>query len=357
MSVTIEECIDLLKQLISTPSYSREEGKSHQLLVDFFHNQGVETESIQYNVVVKNKDWKDHLPILLLNSHHDTVKPASTYTRDPFKSDIEGDRLYGLGSNDAGGALISLIYTFLSLYHQKDLPFNLLMVASAEEEISGKQGIALVLEKYANIWAGIVGEPTLMKAAVAERGLMVVDGLSSGISGHAARKEGVNALYKAITAIQEIQSIKFDRKSAYLPDTQAIVTQIFAGTQHNVIPDQCQFVIDVRVNDKYTNQEVFGILSQACSADLTPRSFRLNSSFLPVDHPMYKALDILKWEKYGSPTLSDQALMSFPTVKLGPGDSARSHTADEFIYLSEIREGGRLYLTFLEQLINHLRNE
>lgn len=357
MSVDIEQCIQLLCDLIDQPSLSREEDKTAEIIADFFTQLDIDVEKIGYNIIVKNKNWDVSKPILLLNSHHDTVKPAKTYTRDPYKSSIENGKLFGLGSNDAGGPLVTLIHLFLSYYDRPDLPFNLMLVASAEEEISGKNGIALVLQTYANIWAGIVGEPTLMEAAVAERGLMVVDGVSEGISGHAARKEGVNALYKGIEAIGQIQNIVFDKKSEYLPDTQAIVTQINAGTQHNVIPDQCQFVIDVRVNECYSNREVFDILQKNCSANLSARSYRLNSSFLPNSHPLHKTIKSLGWNTYGSPTLSDQALMSFPTLKLGPGDSARSHTADEFIFVEEIIEGSKLYHLFLETLVKEMRHE
>ncbi|GAA5222288.1 M20/M25/M40 family metallo-hydrolase [Membranihabitans marinus] len=357
MSVDIEQCIQLLCDLIDQPSLSREEDKTAQILINFFTQLDIDVEKIGHNIIAKNRYWDEGKIILLLNSHHDTVKPAKTYTRDPYKSSIENGQLFGLGSNDAGGPLVTLIHLFLSYYDRKDLPFNILMVASAEEEISGKNGIALVLQTYTNIWAGIVGEPTLMEAAVAERGLMVVDGISEGISGHAARKEGVNALYKGIEAIGEIRKIDFDKKSDYLPDTQAIVTQIQSGTQHNVIPDHCSFVIDVRVNECYNNREVFEILQSNCSAQLTARSYRLNSSFLPLSHPLHRTIKSLGWKTYGSPTLSDQALMSFPTLKLGPGDSARSHTADEYIYVDEIIEGSKLYHLFLENLIKEMQHE
>ncbi|WP_236975821.1 M20/M25/M40 family metallo-hydrolase [Membranihabitans maritimus] len=347
----LDVAIELLSRLIKTPSFSREENQTADIIHQHLVDTGSNPYRIKNNVIAKNTYWDDELPILLLNSHHDTVKPAKSYTNDPFSPEIKDGKLFGLGSNDAGGALVSLIQTFNRFCDYDNLPFNLLLIASAEEEISGVNGIALALESFPEIMGGIVGEPTLMEAAVAERGLMVVDGMSKGKSGHAARQEGINAIYKGIEAIEEIKNILFDRKSQYLPDTQAVVTQINAGSQHNVVPDQCTFVIDVRVNELYSNREVFAILEKNCSAELKARSFRLNPSRLPKEHVLFRTIQHLQIPTYGSPTLSDQALMPFPTLKMGPGDSARSHTADEFIFVQEIEEGIHRYQALINELI------
>lgn len=343
-----------LQHLITIPSFSKDEDKTAHYLSEILEEKGISPTRINHNLIGKSKYWNEEKPTLLLNSHHDTVKPVDSYTRDPFKATIEYDKLYGLGSNDAGLSLCCLMQIFIDYHHRQDLPFNLLFIASAEEEISGRNGVQLALENSPPIWGAIVGEPTLMKAAVAERGLMVIDGRSFGKSGHAARKEGVNAIDLAIEDIRTIQNLRFNKKSEFLPDTQAIVTQIEAGTQHNVIPDSCTFVIDVRVNDRYTNQEVFQILQEALKSELTARSFRLNSSSLPKDHPLYKVVEKLDLQPFGSPTLSDQALMDFPSLKIGPGDSARSHTADEFVFLHEIEEGYTGYKKIIENLIKVL---
>lgn len=343
-----------LQHLITLPSFSREEDQTADYLSNILDKAGIRISRIKNNLIGKSTYWSDEKPTLLLNSHHDTVKPVESYTRDPFKATVEDDRLYGLGSNDAGASLCCLMQVFIDYHNRQDLPFNLLFIASAEEEISGQNGIELVLKSTPPIWGAIVGEPTRMKAAVAERGLMVVDGQSIGKSGHAARKEGINAIDLAIEDIRTIQNIRFDKKSEFLPDTQAIVTQIKAGSQHNVIPDSCRFVIDVRVNDQYSNQEVFHILKEAVKSELTARSFRLNSSSLPKDHALYKVVEKLDLKPFGSPTLSDQALMNFPSLKIGPGDSARSHTADEFVLLSEIEEGYSGYKLIIENLIKVL---
>ena len=343
-----------LQNLIAIPSFSREESLTADLLHDELSQLGIPVSRIGNNILARNKNWVDGKPVLLLNSHHDTVRPVESYTRDPFSPTIESDRLFGLGSNDAGASLTCLMELFIRWYATSATPFNLLFIASAEEEISGAGGIALVLQEVEKPWGGIVGEPTLLKAAVAERGLMVIDGRASGIAGHAARQEGKNALYIACDDIQRIRQIRFDQKSKYLPDTQATVTQINGGVQHNIVPDTCDFVVDVRVNDRYSNQEVFDILDAGTESRLKARSFRLNSSCLPEDHPLFRTVDALGLEKYGSPTLSDQALMDFPTLKIGPGDSARSHTADEFIYLSELEEGLVMYHKILETLKNEI---
>lgn len=343
-----------LQNLIKIPSYSREENETADFLEQDLRSRGIGVDRIANNILARNKYWKEEAPVLILNSHHDTVKPASSYTRDPFDPSVEAGKVYGLGSNDAGGALCCLIETFIDYYEEQSLPFNLMLIASAEEEISGPRGIQSVLQNIATPWGAIVGEPTRMQAAVAERGLMVVDGTAVGKAGHAARLEGKNALYIACDDIDIIRNLTFDRRSKYLPDTQAVVTQINAGSQHNVIPDRCTFVIDVRVNERYSNREVFQLLDEATSSKLEARSYRLNSSFLPEDHLLTRVIDDLGLHKFGSPTLSDQALMPFPSLKIGPGDSARSHTADEYIEIAELEEGYKTYKKIIESLINHM---
>lgn len=345
-----KDCITLLTQLIATPSLSREEQATGDLLEAFLKKNGVSPERIGNNILARSKKWSPTKPTILLNSHHDTVKPASGYTKDPFKPEISNGKLYGLGSNDAGGSLVALIATFLHL-HEQDLPYNLLFVASAEEEISGPNGIAKVREQIAPIALGIIGEPTQMRMAIAEKGLMVIDGEAKGESGHAAREEGINALYIAIKDIDWIKNHQFEKVSDVLGKTKMTVTQIQAGTQHNVVPDKCTFVIDVRTNEEYSNQEVFDILQQHTESELTARSFRLNSSKIALSHPIIQRGLSLGLSYFGSPTLSDQALLPFTTLKIGCGKSARSHTANEFIYLKEIEEGVAIYLQLLNALI------
>jgi acetylornithine deacetylase len=350
MPVTLSEPIELLRQLIATPSYSKEEADTAAILANFFNQREIAHWRKKNNVWAKNRHFDAKKPTLLLNSHHDTVKPVEGWTRHPFQAKVEDDKLYGLGSNDAGGPLVSLIATFLHFYDRKDLPFNLLMAATAEEEISGANGIALVLPELGDIWAGIVGEPTQMQMAIAEKGLMVVDAEAQGVSGHAAREEGTNAIYMAIEDIAWIHRFEFEKKSDLLGNSKMTVTQINAGTQHNVVPDSCRFVIDIRTNELYSNQEVFDILQQHLRSKIKARSFRLNSSRIPLEHPLVQAGLALGLPHFGSPTLSDQALLPFPTLKMGPGDSARSHTADEFIRLSEMEMGIQIYINLLETL-------
>lgn len=345
-----EEAIQLLEQLIATPSLSREESDTAEFLYNFFQKKSIPAERGLNNVWVRNKHWQKGKPILLLNSHHDTVKPAAGWQRLPFQATTEGETLYGLGSNDAGGPLVSLIATFLHFFDATSLPFNLLLAATAEEEISGKNGIAALLPQLGEISLGIVGEPTKMEMAIAEKGLMVIDGTAAGKSGHAARDEGVNALYLALEDIDWIRQHEFEKVSPLLGAVKATVTQIEAGTQHNVVPDRCSFVIDVRTNEAYSNQEVFEHLQSRTQSDLKARSFRLNSSGIPLEHPVIQYGKSLGWHHFGSPTLSDQALMPFTTLKLGPGDSARSHTADEFIKHSEIKDGIQKYIQLLSMI-------
>ena len=343
--------VRLLQDLIKTPSFSREETETAQIIRTYLQSAGKEVHSKLNNVWVYSQDFRTERPTLLLNSHHDTVRPTASWTIDPFRPVIRQGKLYGLGSNDAGGALVSLLHTFLYLDNLPDRPYNLLFAATAEEEISGANGIATVIDEIGPIALGIVGEPTSMEMAVAEKGLMVLDGEAQGLSGHAARKEGVNAIYEAIQDIRWIQNFHFPEKSDLLGEVNMCVTQIQAGTQHNVVPDRCTFVVDVRTNERYTNEQVLEIICHNTVSHIKPRSLRLNSSSVPLDHPIVRRGTELGLSYYGSPTLSDQALMTgFPTLKLGPGQSERSHTADEFIALDEIEQGITTYCRLLEGL-------
>lgn len=340
----------LLRQLIATPSLSRQEDGTADLIFRHLEAHGIQPHRHLNNIWATSRVWSDDQPTILLNSHHDTVKAAAGYTRDPHAPDTEDGKLYGLGSNDAGGALVSLIAAFVALENDPDLKCNLVLAATAEEEISGPNGIAALLPLLPPIDAGIVGEPTLLDLAIAERGLVVVDGETRGVSGHAARKEGTNALYLGLEDINAIRHHAFSRPSERLGPTAAQVTVAAAGTQHNVVPDRCTFVIDLRVNEAYTNEEAVAELQSVCQhAVLTPRSLRLQSSLISETHPLVLAARAARPEArlYGSPTLSDQALLSFPTLKLGPGDSARSHSADEFIYLAEVEAGVGFYCDLL----------
>lgn len=344
--------IELLQRLISTPSFSREEDKTAELINNFLNNQGIATHRKGNNVWAKSQYWSDNLPTILLNSHHDTVKPAKGYTRNPFDPTIEKGILYGLGSNDAGGSLVALIAVFVHFYTKKNLPFNLIIAATAEEEISGKNGIASILDDLGKLDLGIIGEPTQMRMAIAEKGLMVIDGCAKGKSGHAAREEGINALYIAMEDIQWVKNCELDQVSDLLGKTKMSVTQVTAGTQHNVVPDHCNFVIDVRTNEHHSNEMVFNFLQKNTQSELKARSFRLNSSGIALDHPIVKKGLVMNLPYYGSPTLSDQALINgIPTIKIGCGKSERSHTADEFIYINEIEKGIETYINLLEGLI------
>ena len=346
----LNDCVHLLERLIETPSLSRQEAATADIIEAFLKQHPLEVQRSGNNVWVRHPHWQEGQPVVLLNSHHDTVKAAASWQRDPLKATWEGDQLFGLGSNDAGGPLVSLIAAFLQLIPQEDLPYNLLLAATAEEEISGPNGIASLLPKLGAISCGIVGEPTLLDAAIAERGLIVIDGEAQGVSGHAAREEGVNALYIALEDVDRLRRFSFPKSAGLLGPVKVSVTQIEAGTQHNVVPDRCRFVIDVRVNEHYTNQEVVAMLQKQCQSVLKARSLRLQSSGLAADHPLMRAVEGCGLKTYGSPTLSDQALMPFPTVKIGPGDSARSHTADEYIRRTEIEAGVGTYLQILENL-------
>jgi acetylornithine deacetylase len=341
------EVINLLKQLISIESFSKEEDKTAELIEQFFTQKGIKTNRLLNNIWVKNKFFDKSKPTILLNSHHDTVKPNKQYTRDPFSPDIEDGILYGLGSNDAGGPLISLAACFLHFYDNPNLNFNLIYAATAEEEISGNNGVEILLPELGEIYFGIVGEPTKMDIAIAEKGLFVIDCIAHGKSGHAAREEGENAIYKALKDIEWFQNYEFQNESEMLGKVKMTVSIINAGSQHNVVPGKCEFTVDIRTTDKYNNLEVLEIIKQNVSCEVIPRSTRLNPSYVSVEHPLVQAGIEIGRETYASPTTSDQALMPFNTFKMGPGDSARSHTADEFIHISEIEDGIDLYIQLL----------
>lgn len=352
-AVQKEVYLNLLRQLISIPSFSREEELTAQLLQDFLLKQGFTPRFSGNNVWISNRYYDANKPTLLLNSHHDTVKPNKGYTRDPFDPAIMDGKLYGLGSNDAGGALISLLACFLYFAEKPHLPWNLIWAGTAEEEISGQGGIAAIWKDLGRIDAAIVGEPTLMNMATAEKGLIVLDGCAKGKAGHAARNEGINAIYSAIKDIETLRSYTFPKISDKLGPIKISVTQIQAGKQHNVVPDECHFVVDVRTTDAYTNEETLDKLQQAVKAVLTPRSLRLQPSFMDEQNPLVQAGFSLGMKSYGSPTLSDQALIPVPSLKLGPGDSARSHTADEFIFVDEFYDGIDAYIHLLETFFRH----
>jgi acetylornithine deacetylase len=351
LQISPETYIDLLIKLIATPSYSREEAKTAQLIEDFLVQQKIDCQRYQNNVVARNKYFDPEKPTILLNSHHDTVKPNASWKKDPFTPVVFDGKLYGLGSNDAGGPLVSLIAAFVHFYESKNLKYNLLLAASAEEEISGKNGIELLIPTLGEIDFAIVGEPTKLELAIAEKGLMVLDCVAKGKSGHAAREEGENAIYKAIPDIIWFQNYRFDKSSDLLGEIKMSVTVIEAGTQHNVVPDACRFVVDVRSTDVYTNEEILEIIKAHVACEVTVRSTRLQPSGLNEGHVLRKCAAELNIKTFGSPTLSDQALMPFPSVKIGPGDSARSHTADEYIGLQEIRDGIDLYVRLLNKLL------
>jgi len=346
-----KEAIELLKNLISNQSFSGEENETAILIMQWFSSHDIKFESENHNIWAKNKYFDSSKKTILLNSHHDTVKPNKGYTKDPLNPEVIDGKLYGLGSNDAGGCLVSLLATFTYYYEQKDLKYNFVIVASAEEENSGPNGLNSMLNIIPEIDFAIVGEPTLMNLAIAEKGLMVLNCEAKGTAGHAAHGVGDNAIYNAIKDINWFESFEFPKVSDSLGKVKMTVTQIEAGHQHNVIPASCKYVVDVRVTDAYSNQEVFEIVSKNVKSAVCPRSLRLNSSSIPKDHEIVQAGIKLGRETYGSPTLSDQAVLSCPSLKLGPGDSLRSHTADEFIYIKEIEEGIDLYIKLLNEIV------
>lgn len=346
------DAVKLLQQLIATPSFSREEQGTAQLIAAALEQQGVAYNRHLNNIWALNKHFDAAKPTVLLNSHHDTVKPNPQYTRDPFSPDVADGKLYGLGSNDAGGCLVSLVAAFLHFYNHTNLRCNLALAATAEEEISGTNGIESILSLLPPIELAIVGEPTQTQLAIAEKGLMVLDCVSHGKAGHAARNEGENAIYKAIQDISWFREYQFPEVSETLGPVKMSVTVVNTSNKaHNVVPADCSFVVDVRVTDKYTLEEVLAVIKQHVSCTVTPRSMRMRPSGIALDHPIVQAGIRMGKTWYGSPTTSDQALIPATSVKIGPGDSARSHTADEFIYLEEISQGIDTYIKLLTEIL------
>lgn len=350
----IAEALDLLDRLIATPSISRDESKTADILEAELRGHGIDAKRFRNNVWARSDKFDPAKPTLLLNSHHDTVRPVQSYTRDPFTPDHNDGRIYGLGSNDAGASVVSLVETFKRL-RNADLGVNLILAVTAEEEVSGADGIEALLKHFAEesikVDMAIVGEPTGMNAAIAERGLVVLDCCAKGVSGHAAREEGDNAIYRAFDDINRLRNFKFDRKSPVLGDIKISVTQISAGQQHNVVPDKCEFVADIRTTDAYTNDEVVNILSELLRSDIRPRSTRLNASAISENHPLTSAAKRLGLKTFVSPTLSDRVLMhGIPALKIGPGESSRSHSADEYILESEIAEAIDIYQRIITSL-------
>ena len=341
------EAVSLLSHLIATPSVSRDERRAADIMEEELTRCGFTPHREANNVWAIGSCQREDRPTLLLNAHIDTVKPVASYTRNPYEPSLEDGTLYGLGSNDCGGGLVSLLQVFRELSASERCPYNLVYLASAEEEVSGKDGISRALPLLPHVDVAIVGEPTGMQPAVAEKGLMVVDITAHGKSGHAARNEGVNAIYEALDDLCWIRSHRFDRVSRFLGPTKMQATVVNAGTQHNVVPDECKIVVDVRTNELYTNEEVFDIISSHCKSECRARSFRLHSSRIDLNHPLVERCVALGLQPFGSPTLSDQALMPFASLKLGPGQSARSHSADEYIKVSEIEHAIGLYLRLL----------
>lgn len=351
IKILSEEAVALLKELIETESFSREEEGTAFLIENYFNKKGIPFSRKKNNLWAFNKHFDHKKPTLLLNSHHDTVKPNKSWTLNPFVAKVEDGKLYGLGSNDAGGCLVSLLATFCYFYEYENLTYNIAIATTAEEEISGKEGLEIVVPELPEISFAIVGEPTEMHLAVAEKGLLVLDCAAKGKSGHAAREEGDNAIYKALKDIQWINSYQFPKVSPTLGPVKMSVTIINAGTQHNVVPDVCNFTIDVRATDQYTLEEIIDVIQEHIGSEVSARSIRLRPSSIPMDHPIVKAGLALGRNAYGSPTTSDQALLDCPSLKMGPGHSGRSHSADEFIYLHEIDAGIKQYITMLEAVI------
>ncbi len=352
LTILQTNAIDLLKELIATPSFSKQEDQTAGILCRFIGERGIVHTRVGNNVFALNKFYDEQKPTILLNSHHDTVKPNPQYTKDPFAPLVEDGKLYGLGSNDAGGCLVSLLAVFLHFYEQKNGQYNVIFAATAEEEISGTGGIEYTLPYLPKIDCAIVGEPTQMQMAVAERGLMVLDCVSHGKAGHAARNEGENAIYKALKDISWFNSYQLDKISPLLGPSKMSVTVIETENKaHNVVPAVCKFVVDTRVNELYSFEEVIELIKANVDCEVKPRSTRLRSTSIALDHPLVQAGTSLGRTYYGSPTTSDKALMPFPALKMGPGDSARSHTADEYIFIEEIREGIALYINLLNQVL------
>lgn len=348
------DALELLRRLIATPSFSKEENRTADVLEEFFRERSIPYRRLKNNLWARNRYYHPDRPTVLLNSHHDTVRPNPGWTLDPFAPTLRGTRLYGLGSNDAGASLVALLAAFCYFYARPDLQYNVIVAATAEEEISGRDGMELLWQSgmLGPVEFAIVGEPTGMHLAIAEKGLLVLDCVFGGKAGHAARDEGENALYKAVQAIEWLRYYRFPKESPLLGPVKMSVTSIFTeNKQHNVVPDHCQMTVDVRVTEQYTLEEVVNFLREKINANITPRSLRLRPSFIRPEHPIVQAGRALGRRTFGSPTTSDQALISCPSLKIGPGDSARSHQADEFIDTREIEEGIRLYIELLRGVI------
>ncbi|HZF65561.1 MAG TPA: M20 family metallo-hydrolase [Chitinophagaceae bacterium] len=347
-----EKALFLLRELIAIPSFSKEEERTASIIEIFLQANNVQTERLLNNIWSRNKYYDASKPTILLNSHHDTVKPDKGYTLDPFSPIEQDGKLFGLGSNDAGGSLVSLMATFLYYHQREDLAYNIIFAATAEEEISGKNGIEALLPLLGKIEFGLVGEPTLMQMAVAERGLMVLDCTAHGTGGHAARNEGENAVYKALEDITWFRNYRLEKVSELLGTSKMTVTVIETENKaHNVVPAHCRFVVDVRVNELYSFDEVLQIIRSNIKSEAQPRSTRLRSTSISLEHPLVKAGLRLGRSYYGSPTTSDKSLMPFCTLKMGPGDSARSHTADEYIYIHEVKEAVEMYVELLKGIL------
>jgi acetylornithine deacetylase len=349
MDTLYYNAVDLLKEMITRPAFSREDHTVAAVIAADMRKMGFEPNRKGNNLWIRNKDFDPAKPVILLNSHMDTVRPVSRWKKDPFIPETEGNILYGLGSNDAGASFVSLLHTFFILTGKKQ-DYNLLFLASCEEEVSGNGGAEAIVPELPEIAFGIVGEPTQMNPAIAEKGLLVLDCTAYGKAGHAARDEGDNAIYKAMKDIEWFRTYKFPEVSDLLGPVKMTVSMINAGTQHNVVPDKCDFVVDVRSNELYSNEELYHLIDKHTDCEVKPRSFRLNSSRITLENPFVRRAIMIGKIPYGSPTLSDQTFMPFPTLKMGPGDSARSHTADEYIHLSEIREAIELYVKLLDGL-------
>jgi acetylornithine deacetylase len=347
IEILTQEAISLLEALIETPSFSSEEDKTALLIENWFNSNNIPFKRENNNIWAYNMHFDKDKPTLLLNSHHDTVKPNQGYKNDPFQAIVKEGKLFGLGSNDAGGCLVSLLATFLHFYANETLPYNLVIVASGEEENSGENGLNSVLKHLPELDCAIIGEPTLMQLAIAEKGLLVLDVKIKGTPSHAAHPNEDNAIYKTIPVMEWFKNYQFAKISEQLGPVKMTVTQINAGKQHNVVPSECDLVIDIRVNDCYSNTEVLEVVKKHINAEVRPRSMRLNASSISTAHELVQAGIALGRTTYGSPTLSDQSVLSCKSLKLGPGDTLRSHSADEFIYVNEIEEGIELYIKIL----------
>ncbi len=349
--------ISLLHELIAIPSFSKEEKGTADRIEQFLKDKGIARLRKRNNVWAKNLHYSESKPTLLLNSHHDTVKPNRGYTRDPHNPSKEDGKLYGLGSNDAGGPLVALLGTFLNFYDRTDLPCNIIYAATAEEEISGSGGVESIITELGAIDLAIVGEPTLMNMAVAERGLLVIDCEAHGVAGHAARNEGINAIYEAMKDIEWFRTYKFEKESEWLGTVSMNVTMINAGSAHNQVPSSCTYTVDIRLNECYTHSQMLDIIRSHVKSTMKERSTRIKPSFVDKNSSIVLVAKKIGIELYGSPTTSDMALMPWPAVKIGPGDSARSHSADEFIYVKEIEEGIDKYIALIEEYFLHLKNK